>query len=220
MKPRRANSTSRGSMDNNLWVKTDIIKPNISGTEICCRALPGALHSLALLRWGSHGGAQAGDVNFDRETACDRINGNNHPGFVLAAQQRALHSSQHTVINHDLLAFDERGMRCGMAKLHAPSYAINFLCRHDGRSVSASDQPDHTGHAQNFHTLRERQMHKNVTFEERHLQDHAPVLPLTHGTVTRKKMLDRTVRQPLCRLLLLVGANRQNKPVRTTGIKW
>jgi hypothetical protein len=181
---------------------------------------PCALHGLALLRWGSHGGAQAGDVNFDRETARDRINGNNHPGFVLAAQQRALHSSQHTVSNHDLLAFDERRMRRRMAKLHTPSYAIYLICRHDGWGVSASDQRDHAGHAQNFRTLRERQMHENVSLKERHLQDHAPVLPLAHGTVTRKKMLDRMVSQPLCRLLFLIGANRQDKPVRIPGIEW
>src|SRR5262249_53899228 len=139
---------------------------------------------------------------------------------VLAAQQSALHSSQHTVSNHDLLALDERRVRRGMAKFHTPSYAINLLCRHDGRGVSASDHSDDARQAENLHTLRERQIYENVTLEERHLQDHAAVLPLAHGAVTGKKMFDRMVRQPLCRLLLLVGANRQDEPVRTTGIKW
>src|SRR5580765_2946720 len=119
-----------------------------------------------------------------------------------------------------MLPLDQRGMRCGVAELHASSYAVNLACGNNGRSVLTPDQAHYIRQAQDLDSLSKRQMHENISGEERHFQGHAPVLPLAHGTITGKKIFNFVARQTLRGLFLLIGPDGQNEPIRMTGFEW
>jgi len=119
-----------------------------------------------------------------------------------------------------MLAFNQGSVRRGMAELYTSSYAVDLVRRHNRRGVFTSNQAHDIRQAKDPDALHERQMHENVPGEERYFQGHTPVLPLAYGRITGKEILNFAARQTLRSLLLLVGSNRQNKPLGVIKIEW
>src|ERR1051326_156611 len=98
-----------------------------------------ALTCLALLLEDAAKRFEAGDINFHREAARNRINRNDDARVVLRAQKNALHPAQNTGDNRNALPGRKLRMRRGIAEFDAAPDAVNLFSRDNGRRAPGAD---------------------------------------------------------------------------------
>src|ERR1700675_2310966 len=112
------------------------------------------------------------------------------PQLLLPPTNHSLHPRQRPAVHSDPPARRQVGMRLG-AKLPRPALAQSFhlIVGKRGGRPATSHQAGNAGYLKNAQAVSQREPHKNVAREQRHLQLHPAIFPSPHAVIERQKVL-------------------------------